>query len=435
MTFERWQAQPRNFLNGPAGTGKTFLAKSLAARTPGGILAATTGIAAVNLGEGTTINALLGYFDTASLEEQYISGMLLGRLLRLWRAGLRHIYLDEVSMLDGRQLDIFTQVLDDMAGRGYTLGAAAEVDDDDPQSGDEIGLTLIGDFCQLPPVKAPFAFESPSWSQYAAHRWTLTEVHRTKDPAYIAAVQAVRRGDWATALSFFGPRLVAQTDLHFDGPTILAKNADVDRLNNLRLQQLPGPWLTWNSLRWGKQRSDWKIIPDTLVLKEGALVMVLANARDPESPTEAPRFLYANGDLGYVVGNASSGTAVIRLQRTGEDTTITTVTREVKEPLTPERRKELKAEGREDKIDGKWEIVGAVTYMPLRAAYASTVHKSQGLSLDRVQVNLRDPFFHSPGMLYVALSRARGPEGLRVVGSEQQFRARCTVSPKVKEWL
>ena len=68
-------------------------------------------------------------------------------------------------------------------------------------------------------------------------------------------------------------------------------------------------------------------------------------------------------------------------------------------------------------------------------AYATTVHKSQGLSLDNVQVMFGNHFFKTPGMLYVALSRSRSPEGLRLVGSAGQFVGRCTVNPVVRSWL
>jgi len=111
------------------------------------------------------------------------------------------------------------------------------------------------------------------------------------------------------------------------------------------------------------------------------------------------------------------------------------VTRQVKIPCDSARRKELREKREGDKIDGKWEIVGAITYLPLRIAYASTVHKSQGLSLDKVQVNIRDPFFKSPGMLYVALSRARTAAGLRLVGSPRALIERCASDPRLRSWL
>jgi ATP-dependent DNA helicase PIF1 len=113
------------------------------------------------------------------------------------------------------------------------------------------------------------------------------------------------------------------------------------------------------------------------------------------------------------------------------------VRREVKQPCDAARRKELRAEGKDDLIsdDGKWEITGWIAYMPLRVAYASTVHKSQGLSLDQVQINFRDAFFKSAGMVYVALSRARTAAGLRLVGTPATLVERCHADPRLKEWL
>lgn len=420
------------FVCGPAGTGKTFWAKALAAAAPEAVvLAATTGIAAVNLGEGTTINALLKYYDTASLLEAYTGGWLEGQLVRLRRAGLQRIVLDEVSMLDGDQLTILTRALDNVnAQRGG----------DDP----EVGLLLVGDFAQLPPVKAPFAFESAEWERFAQATYGLTTIRRQADQPFVEALQAVRRGDASTALEFFGPRLESTTHAHFAGTTILAKNAAVEKYNQLRLDKVPGKALRFASSRWGRLRPEWGGepyptakwgVPEVLQLKEGALVMILAN-RNVALPPSAPAYLYVNGDLGEVVG-AEHGAATVVLQRTGEPVQVGPITRENLIPLEPGRRKALRAEGHPERISqsGKHEVIGAVTYLPLRLAYASTVHKSQGLSLSAVQVNIRDHFFSTAGMLYVSLSRARTAEGLRIVGTPEGFRARCTTSPKVLPWL
>ena len=80
-------------------------------------------------------------------------------------------------------------------------------------------------------------------------------------------------------------------------------------------------------------------------------------------------------------------------------------------------------------------VVGQVTWMPLRLAWGTTVHKSQGLSLDRAQINLLDPFFASPSMTYVALSRCRTQAGLRIVGGPLLMSRRLGVNPKVRSWL
>jgi ATP-dependent DNA helicase PIF1 len=405
------------------------------------VLAATTGIASVNLGEGTTINALLKYFDTASLHESHVGGQLQGILGKLWRAGVRRILLDEVSMMDGQQLTILTQALREMSGRGYVMDQTIQDEMDlegyHPDGPWPIALTLIGDFAQLPPVKAPFAFQSPEWKEYAPRVHGLTEIRRQADREFIQALQAARRGDADTVVDYFRHRLHAQADPNFAGPTILAKNDQVDRFNLLRVIQLPPPDVVFGTRRWGTERTDWKHIPETVTLRDGALVMCLANKREQGGEDELPGpIIYANGDLGTVTHmDPSRGAVFVTLQRTGREVEIEWVERTNRVPLEPGRAKALRAEGHEDRIDGKWEVIGSVFHLPIRVAYATTVHKSQGLSLDHVQVNTRDGFFKTPGMLYVALSRARTAEGLTLIGSVDGLAARCTVSALIKGWV
>lgn len=426
------------YLAGGAGSGKTFATRAWASREKGLELCATTGIAAINLG-GSTLNALLGYFDTRSLQESFVNGFLTARFGKLWKAGIRRLIVDEVSMMDGDQLGFLVQAIDEVNGRGYVL---SEIDEDAEAAGPVgMSLTLVGDFAQLPPVKAPFAFENESWRRFAEATITLRGVRRQADPDFIAALRAARVADAEGVRRFFAPRLQADTDDHFEGPTLMAKNDAVDRYNWIRLSRLPGRDVLFQSQRWGKQRSEWGNpdkppatwgIPIRLALKVGALVMVLANFKDPVTN----RLIYVNGDLG-TLEEADDTCAHVRLQRTGEIVQVSYVRREVLVPCDAARRKVLRAAGQAHLIsdNGKWEIAGWVSYMPLRVAYASTVHKSQGLSLDRVQVNIRDGFFKTPGMLYVALSRARTAEGLRLVGTEASLVERCTSDARLKEFL
>lgn len=425
-------------LAGAAGSGKTFLTKAWAEQERGLLLCATTGIAAINLG-GETINSVLGYFDTGSLQESYINGSLTAKLGKLWKVGVRRIVLDEMSMLAGDQLTYLVKAIEELSGRGYVLGKWTDDDESPPPA---MGLTLVGDFLQLSPVKATYAFESPEWERFAGNVITLTEIRRQADADFIHMLRAARAGRGDVVADYFRSRgaIFQETDDDFQGSTIVAKNESVDRYNGLRMGRLTGREITFGSQRWGKLRSEWGQlekpestwgIPKRLNLKIGALVMILSNYRD-----ELRRLIYVNGDLGTVEDITEDGSAaVVKLQRTGEEVAVQWVTRTVKIPCDSVRRAELRKLRQDDKIDGKWEIVGAITYMPLRVAYASTVHKSQGLSLDSVQVNIRDHFFKSPGMLYVALSRARTAEGLRLVGSPQAIVDRCSTDRRLGGWL
>ena len=429
---------PFSGLFGAAGSGKTFLTKAWAEEDRGLLLCATTGIAAINLG-GETINSVLGYFDTSSLQEKYINGSLTAQLGKLWKVGVRRLVLDEVSMLAGDQLTFLVRALEEVNGRGYVIGKWADDDQGPPPA---MALTLVGDFLQLAPVKATYAFESPEWDRFKDSTVTLTEIRRQSDPEFIQMLRAARAGRGHEVAAYFEERhaIAEDSDERYDGPTLLAKNESVDRYNALRMAQLPGHDVLFPSQRWGKLRSEWGTlekpkqswgIPDVLELKIGALVMVLANRRTEDMPR---RLVYVNGDLGTVI-DAEDGVAWVRLQRTSETVPVLPVHRDVKVPCDAVRRAELRAAGQELKIEGKWEIVGGIDYMPLRVAYASTVHKSQGLSLDRVQVNIRDHFFKSPGMLYVALSRARTAAGLRLVGSRTAIVDRCTTDPRLRGWM
>jgi hypothetical protein len=373
------------YLAGAAGSGKTYATREWAAQPQAGLaLTASTGIAALNLG-GETINALLGFFDTASLQEAYVNGFLTARLGKLWRAGVQRIVLDECSMVAADQLTFLVKAIDEVNGKGYVLDSA-EVDDERGPVG--MGLTLVGDFAQLSPVKATYAFESPEWSRFEqpGATITLTEIRRQADPDFIEALRAARVGDGRRALDYFGSviGLQQETDDHFEGPTLLAKNDAVDRYNWLRMSRLPGREVIFPSSRWGKQRSEWGNpekpaatwgVPERLLLKIGSLVMVLANARtEPAVKGERGALIYVNGDLG-TLEEAEDGVAHVRLQRSGEVVKVMPVERSVKIPIDSARRKELRAAGQGERIDGKYEIVGGITYLPLRLAYASTTHK------------------------------------------------------------
>lgn len=425
-------------LDGAAGSGKTFLTRAWAAQEFGVELAATTGIAALNLG-GQTINSLLSYFDTKDLQDKYVEGRLAGVLGRLWRTGIKRIILDEKSMLNADQLTCLVRAIEAVNGNEYVLDARW-VDEETPPS---LGLTLVGDFAQLAPVKEPYAFESPEWHRFQENTITLTEIRRQADPEFIEALRAARVGDGKRAAEFFASRMHLTIDDTFQGPTLFATNAAVDRYNQLRMDRLPGALITFGSSRWGKQRAEWGDpkqppakwgVPETLGLKVGATVMILANARREGIPPQP--YKYVNGDLGTIVDcDVDAFQAHVQLQRSGLIEKVDYVTRTVKVPCDAARRKELREQGEEDKIDGKMEIIGAITYMPLRLAFASTVHKSQGLSMDCVQININDHFFKSPGMIYVALSRARTAEGIRLVGRPAGFIERCATDPKLRAWL
>lgn len=414
------------YLRGDAGTGKSYLARKYAELCDDGMLIATTGIAAVNIG-GTTINSALRYYDTASMQLEYEFGRITAALGQLAESGIRRLVVDEISMMDGRQLDILALALDDINERRADRNL------------DPIGVWLTGDFAQLPPVgvndknRKPgdgpppiYAFQAQHWKRWAENTLTLTQIRRQADPDFIRAIQQVRTGDKA-AVDYFRPFISMKEDANFNGTTILAKNDEVDRYNKVRMLQIHAPEEVFVAHRTGAQKdqpSEWKNIPDTLALKPGCLVMILANKKYLGS-TE---IMYANGDLGTYLGKIGDNFARVKLQRTGQEVTVSMIDRERLKPGTP------RSQRRKEEIPQEF-ILASITYMPLRVAYASTVHKSQGLSLDNIQVMINSQFWMSAGMLYVGLSRARTPQGIKIVGTVDQFAARIRANPIIKEWL
>lgn len=410
------------FTTGAAGTGKTYYWRERINNDPTeGELCATTGIAGVNLGT-VTINSRLRYYDTESMINAYVSGRLVSTLARIG-ARVRNLIVDEGSMMAAEQLDTLYQAVRDANRRKMVTKV----------NPDGLGIVFVGDFCQLPPIKACWAFEADCWPEFDAGTQRLEKNWRQGDGAFLDAINALRAGEGergAGLLVTTPTEFSAALDLHFPGTTIMAKNDEVDRFNWQALQRVRGEKFSVKSSRWavGRPPGEWKNIPERIELKTGAYVMILANDTTGE-------FRYANGDCGLIVGQDSSSIQV-RLARNDDVVDIGMIERRVHDDDKPEGLSASPTWGTPwfDERAGKY-CVGAVSYLPLRLAWASTCHKSQGLTLDRVQLDLRNHFFSSPAMTYVAVSRCRTPEGLRIVGDERLLASRCKIDPRVKRWI
>jgi ATP-dependent DNA helicase PIF1 len=415
---------PVSFITGIAGSGKTFSVKQRVADDPKwGLICSTTGVSAVNLGT-ITLNSALGFFDTASLEDKFMSGYLRTKLHQLAKV-YRNLVIDEVSMMDARQLDMIHEAL-------------RQVNEfKDVQSA--MGIVAVGDFCQLPAVNAAMAFEAECWPRFEANTERLTKCWRQGEGPFLDGLNALRRGDGPAAAELLSGivQFKREADQNFDGTTIVATNDQADRYNWLRYTKLKGDERAYLTTRWGKSDTS-KLIPDALKLKVGALVMILTN--------DSPAFTYVNGDLGHVE-QLDQDTVSVKLERNGAVVHIGLLERRTEQRHAPEEFDEVAISNAHaapgtrlpdgsfyDKVMRRW-VRGAVTYMPLRLGYASTTFKSQGLSLDKVQVDMRHAFMGSPGQLYVACSRARTAQGLSLVGDKAMMIKRCKVEPKVQRWL
>jgi len=421
---------PCRFICGVAGSGKTFSVAKRAAEEPGwALLTSTTGVSAVNLG-AVTINSALGFFDEASLRDAYLQGRLQRAIHEVGR-DYRWIAVDEGSMMGGPSLDLLKRGVQEANQYADMVGRP-------------LGILFIADFAQLPPVNQPWAFEADCWPMFASHMTKLTKVWRQADGPFLDALnllRAGRGGEASEVLTAAGATWHTVRDENFPGTTIVPVNAQVSRHNAVALDHVRGERFVLRARRWGKQRGEWGLnprthewgIPPEAEFKVGAYVMCLANR---------PDFTVVNGDCGTIVAHdPEAGEVVVRLVRTGREETIGAIVRSVTVAEAPEGfagptvdyGEYVERPHRVARRRG-W-VVGQVEYVPLRLAYCSTCHKSQSLTLDRVQIDYRHHWFGQCAMLYVAMSRCRTLAGLRLVGMRETFVKQCKADLRVKEWL
>lgn len=465
----------QGLLIGSAGTGKTTLLKERIKENPKyGLLAATTGIAAVNLSSEDctvrTMHSVLGFYDLNSLKQNYQRGRLTSKLMEVSSKGVNRLIVDEMSMLPDTMFEIILQALKEVNNYQTVIDRGG------------LGLMLVGDFLQLPPVEGKYVFESDKFApfEHPNNIEKLTKIWRQVDTDFLEALQCARQGDGAKMVDilYHHPdiKFANQLDDEFEGTTIVGTNQEVDRINFIRLQglrQQGKKTLAVKATRWGKEDSSWKNIPPEVELSIDGYVMILTNGGEGA---------YANGSCGWVREFTAGGKVWIELHEpktAAKSAEIGLITRKCFDkhsvekygPLPEDKAtwteyksdaslklkygpgkvgyasycaaltKQYRVEGNKPYYDFDEEmmVVGEIQYLPVRLAYATTVHKSQGLSLDRCQIDYIGSgrgknFFGSAGMSYVALSRVRTPQGLRIVGTPQDVDKKTNVLRRVLRW-
>ncbi|HAQ77931.1 MAG TPA: AAA family ATPase [Hyphomonas sp.] len=380
-------AQGNLFLTGRAGTGKTtMLRKFLAGAGEKAIVLAPTGVAAMNAG-GQTIHSFFK-FPPRLIEPTDIKRLRSTRLVK----AIDTMIIDEISMVRSDMLDAIDKSL--------KLNRASKR----PFGG--VRMILSGDLHQLPPVvsgqEAPilreryggsYFFNAPAFKDAEFSLLALKHVFRQAEPRFLALLGALRTGrvtpnDEAVLRGLVSTRsAVEASETHV---VLTPNNANAYRINQARLEGLNTRSQTFEADVQGQ--FDEKAYPTEadLELKEGARVMLIKN--DPEGR-------WVNGTLATVAG--FSGTRVI--------VEIDDHVYEIEPTAWEKYRYELDPETKKVKR----EVVGTFKQMPLRLAYAVTIHKAQGLTLDKVFIDFDSGMF-AHGQAYVAFSRARSLDGLSI---------------------
>jgi len=383
------------FLTGKAGTGKTtFLKEVMAGSRKRPIVVAPTGVAAINAG-GVTIHSFFQlpfspYVPGAKVESKFD----FSREKRKIIASIDLLIIDEISMVRADLLDAVDAVLRRFREHNLPFGG--------------VQLLMIGDLAQLTPVvtpederilkpyyDTPYFFGSKALQQIDYVTIQLEHVYRQQDASFINILNEVRNGHpSAEALAKLNERNLAVPSQVTGGNgyiRLTTHNNLANFYNESELQKLSGPSYTYRAEIKGTFPDYSYPTAEALVLKEGAQVMFVKN--DPSGEHK-----YYNGRIGRVI-EATDNRLTVYCE--GDDEAI-----EVEPQEWENTRYTLNEKTREIEA----EVQGTFKQLPLRLAWAITIHKSQGLTFDRAIIDANQSF--APGQVYVALSRCRTLEGL-----------------------
>jgi ATP-dependent DNA helicase PIF1 len=387
------------FLTGAAGSGKTYVLNKyinyLKSNNVRVAVTASTGIAATHL-QGTTIHSWSGIGVRERITKQDLEKLLKNKRIKSNYIKAKVLIIDEISMLHNYQLDMV-----DTIARYFLDGEKAF---------GGIQVILCGDFFQLPPVSSnpsveekQFAFESGVWEGEDFFVCYLHEQHRQGNDPLLTVLNDIRNG---TAGEHTKIPLRTRYKKEPEGATkatkLYARNVNVDVINDRELANINDEEKIFimeahgfRALSDGLKKSC--LAPEQLKLKIGAEVMFVKN----DTFTK-----FVNGTRGIVVGfeENDDGWPVIR---TYDNKTIT---------ACPE----------EWSYEENGVIRASIRQVPLRLAWAITIHKSQGMTLDAAEMDLGDTF--EPGMGYVALSRVRSLAGLKILNLNEMA---LKVHPKI----
>jgi len=386
------------FLTGAAGSGKTYLLNKyinyLKDNNVRVAVTASTGIAATHL-HGVTIHSWSGIGVKDHLTKKDLEKLLTTNRIKRNYKKTKVLIIDEISMLHKYQLDMVDTIARHILNCDNAFGG--------------MQIILCGDFFQLPPVSSgsskeeiQFAFEASSWKDGNFHVCYLHEQHRQSNDPLLAILNDIRSG---TAGEHTKVPLRTRYKKEPQGTTkatrLYSRNINVDVINEQELATLHGQEKIFkmategfSAVVEGLKKSCLAL--EQLKLKMGAEVMFIKNDASGR---------YVNGTRSIVVDfDKSEGWPIVK---TNDNETIIAY---------PE----------EWKYEDNGVVRATITQVPLRLAWAITIHKSQGMTLDAAEIDLGDAF--EPGMGYVALSRVRSLSGLKLMNLNEMALA---VHPKI----
>lgn len=361
------------FITGGAGSGKSFLIRHYlrdkdSREIP---VLASTGAAAVLVG-GRTFHSFFGLGIMEGGIEVTIEKAARNRQVVRRLKKIKGIVIDEVSMLSGTTL------------RAAEILARRVRESDLPWGG--IRVIAVGDFAQLPPVERHsnkstrgWAFLDPVWTWTGFQSCHLLTQTRCLDAEYMLILAAIREGIVSSEVREYLDRHTRPIPDTFDGTRLFPRRDETDRFNLKKLEELPGDLHVFETQYMGDGRAletlkKYTPVPEVLALKEGALVMLRQN--DPQQR-------WVNGTQGIIVRIRPNVLTIELLNGRWVEIEKASFTL----------------------LDAEGEPVAAAVNFPVSLAWATTIHKAQGATLDRMAVNLSQLW--EPGQAYVALSRLR----------------------------
>lgn len=409
------------FITGNAGTGKSTLLEKWRAQTKQKIaVLAPTGVAALNV-KGQTIHSFFGFRPDVTVQK--IQRFYRNKGKKGLFKKLDTIVIDEISMVRADLLDCIDQFL---RMHGKT--------DIEPFGG--IRMVFIGDLHQLPPVvkdsekkifetvyKTPYFFSSRVFEELELEFIELTKIYRQSDTNFIELLSAIRANDISEKHlellnSRFDPQFETPANSFFI--TLTTTNKTANKINEYHLAKLFNERFTFSGNTTGKFDSAALPTPETLELKIGAQIMMVANDKQGR---------WVNGTLGKIIGilppnSKQNKSEEYAIQIELEDKSVVAVL-----PHTWELF-DLKYNPASDKL--QTDTSGTYTQYPLTLAWAITIHKSQGKTFDNVIIDFGwGTFAH--GQAYVALSRATSLQGIVLTKSfEESF---IITDPKINTFL